>query len=621
MRGASQGAVEDLDRKPMTVGHDGVGSGGGSRSGELDVAIGARQSVAWRLLLPLPIVLLVAIASIWLIVPKVVASMAINDAIMANKQLADQYRAIRTYYSDNVVKKVVKDGAFRLAYDHKSDPKAIPLPATFLHDLSSLFLDWDTTISLYSKYPFPALKDRVLDDFQEQAWRVLNAEPRAVFSRTELVNGRQTVRVAVADVMTSQTCLNCHNGDPQSPKTDWKIGDVRGVLEVSTVIEDALAHGSALTRYFLVGAVATGLVLLGLSLMAIRSVTRPLGGMVGAMRRLASGNFEVVLPGLGRGDEIGAMANAVELFKAKAIERARSDAVKEEAAQRDAADARRADMRKLADNFEAIVGNIVDAVTSASRDLEGAASTLSSSADTTKQLSGIVAAASEEASINVRSVAAASQQLAASVDQISREVRESGNIAGDAVRQARHTDERITELSQAATRIGNVVKLITAIAEQTNLLALNATIEAARAGDAGRGFAVVASEVKHLATQTAKATEDIGAQIAGMQSATRDSVSAIKEIGSTILSISETAATIAAAVEEQNATTKNISLNVEDAAKGTTQVANTITDVNRAAQDTDEASTQVLGLAKALSSEGGKLKMEVERFLATVRAA
>jgi len=236
-------------------------------------------------------------------------------------------------------------------------------------------------------------------------------------------------------------------------------------------------------------------------------------------------------------------------------------------------------------------------------------------------LSGVVAGASEDASSNVHSVATATEQLTASVAEISRQVHQSSRIAADAVHQAQHTDARINALSTAASRIGDVVKLITAIAEQTNLLALNATIEAARAGESGRGFAIVAQEVKALAAQTAKATEEIGNQIGQIQTATQDSVGAIKEIGSTIGRISEIAMAVAAAVEQQGATTKEILRNVHQAAQGTAQVATNIGDVNRGASETGAASTQVLTSAHSLSGESNRLKVEVEKFLATVRAA
>jgi len=278
-------------------------------------------------------------------------------------------------------------------------------------------------------------------------------------------------------------------------------------------------------------------------------------------------------------------------------------------------------LERLASSFDSTVGVIAEAVSSASTELEAAAGTLTRAAEAAQQTSTTVAAASEQASANVQSVASASEELAASVGEIARQVAESSKIANDAVKQARHTDGRINQLSQAAGRIGDVVKLITSVAEQTNLLALNATIEAARAGDAGRGFAVVAQEVKALAAQTAKATDEIGTQIAGMQGATADSVAAIKEIGSTIERIAEIASTIAAAVEEQGAATREISRNVQQAAQGTTEVASNIAKVSAGAHETGVASAQVFSSAQTLSGDGDRLKLEVEKFLETVRAA
>jgi methyl-accepting chemotaxis protein len=370
--------------------------------------------------------------------------------------------------------------------------------------------------------------------------------------------------------------------------------------------------------------VAIALVSLCVALLAFligRAVAKPLSAMTGAMRKLADGDFAIVLPGLGRRDEIGDMAGAVETFKLKAAEKAQAEAAQKENAARVAAAARTAEMHKLADEFQAAVGSIVGTVSSASSQLEAAAGTLTQTAETTQQLAGAVAAASEQASSNVQSVASASEELAGSVTEVSRQVQESNRIAALAVQQAEKTDARIGELSQAGQRIGDVVKLITAIAEQTNLLALNATIEAARAGEAGRGFAVVASEVKALATQTGKATEEIGTQIARMQDATQESVAAIKEIGATIGRVSEITSGIAAAVEEQGAATQEISRNVQQAALGTAQVASNITTVNRGASETGSASAQVLSSAQSLSAESNHLRREVDKFLATVRAA
>jgi methyl-accepting chemotaxis protein len=290
-------------------------------------------------------------------------------------------------------------------------------------------------------------------------------------------------------------------------------------------------------------------------------------------------------------------------------------------ADRAAAAQRKADMHALADQFEGAVGGIIQTVSSAATELEAAAGTLRTTAEGTQLLSTTVTTASEDASTNVNSVALASKELADSVDEIARQVQASRRIAGEALVQAEKTDARIGELSHAAGRIGDVVRLITAVAEQTNLLALNATIEAARAGDAGRGFAVVAQEVKALAAQTAKATDEIGTQIAGMQTATQESVAAIKEIGGTIIRISEIATTIASAVEEQGAATAEISRNVSHAAQGTSEVASTIISVHVRASETGSASVQVLASAQSLAKESAFLQSEVEKFLTTVRAA
>jgi methyl-accepting chemotaxis protein len=360
---------------------------------------------------------------------------------------------------------------------------------------------------------------------------------------------------------------------------------------------------------------------MGAGLFIGRSVSKPLKAMTGAMIELANGNFAVVLPGLGRRDEIGEIAQAVETFKVNAEQKARDEAEEKIRQDQILAQQRKADMIRMADAFEGAVGEIVETVSSASTELEASADALTTTATRSQELSTMVAAASEEASTNVQSVASATEELSSSVNEISRQVQESARMANEAVDQAQHTNNRVGELSQAAARIGDVVELINTIAGQTNLLALNATIEAARAGEAGRGFAVVASEVKALAEQTAKATGDIGRQIADIQSATQDSVNAIKEISGTIGKLSEISSTIAAAVEEQGAATQEISRNVQQAAMGTTQVSAHISDVKQGATETGAASAQVLSAAQSLSGDSNRLKLEVGKFLNSVRAA
>jgi methyl-accepting chemotaxis protein len=360
------------------------------------------------------------------------------------------------------------------------------------------------------------------------------------------------------------------------------------------------------------------LVLIGTAVFASLTIGKPIRKIGDVLMELAGGNKAIDIPYVNRRDEVGDTARAASIFKDNLLRVERLEIEQKGARERADADRKEA-MHALADKFEAAVGGVVRTVSSASACLEAAASSLTKTAETTEQLSGVVTTASDEASSNVRSVASAAQELSASVTEVGRQVQESRRIAGDAVEQASKTDRRIAESFRAAQRIGDVVKLINSIADQTNLLALNATIEAARAGEAGRGFAVVAHEVKALAAQTARATDDIGQQISGMQAATHDSVAAIKEISGTIDRVAEIASAIALAVEEQGLAIQEIARNVEQAARGTGQVAISIVEVNREASATGVASADVLTSAQSLSSESHRLDVEVQKFVELVR--
>ncbi|RAI39236.1 methyl-accepting chemotaxis protein [Rhodoplanes roseus] len=436
--------------------------------------------------------------------------------------------------------------------------------------------------------------------------------------------GKPVVELALANKNDEATALLRTTIDPPLQKVMESASgyavEIEHAMKSGTEKLSESSAGAIMTSYLIIGC-GVGIALVIAFLVAQYGIARPITDLTGGMRQLADGKFDVVLAGLGRKDEIGDIAGAVEAFKIKAAEKARAEAEAKAEQDRRAAAQRKLEMTKIADGFEAAVGEIIETVSSASTELEAAAGTLTRTAETTQNLATRVASASEIASTNVQSVASASNEMASSVHEISRQVQESSRIANEAVRQAEKTDTRINELSVAASRIGDVVKLITAIAEQTNLLALNATIEAARAGEAGKGFAVVANEVKALAAQTGKATGEISSQIGAMQAATSDSVTAIKEIGGTIGKIAEIAATIAAAVEEQGAATNEIARNVQQASSGTTEVATNITEVDRGAAETGSASSQVLSSAQSLSSESNRLKLEVGKFLNTIRAA
>ena len=402
------------------------------------------------------------------------------------------------------------------------------------------------------------------------------------------------------------------------PAIDAVLKSVERIRDEAEVAYTASRRSVSIQAGFAIPLIILSVVFLGA--LVARSISRPIVRMTEAMTELANGNVKIVPPGVGRKDEVGAMASAVQVFRDNMIEAERLRTEQTEAEKR-ASGEKRATLHTFATEFQTAVGNVVDLVSSASTELEAAAQTLTKTAGTTQTLSTNVAGASDQASENMQSVAAATEELAASVGGIMRQVQESSKIAADAVRQAQQTDARMSALSKASARIGEAVKIISAIAEQTNLLALNATIEAARAGDAGKGFAVVAAEVKALASQTAKATDEIGQQIAGIQTATQESVAYSQEINTTINRISEISSMIASAIEEQGAAMQGIARNVQQAASRTAQVASNITEVNRGASETGSASAQVLSSAQGLSTESVRLKSEVEKFLAKVRAA
>ncbi|MCD0420532.1 methyl-accepting chemotaxis protein [Rubrivivax sp. JA1024] len=390
----------------------------------------------------------------------------------------------------------------------------------------------------------------------------------------------------------------------------------KGSDESTATAEAAYSSAIMIVVSILVLAIAFGAIA---SYLVIRDISRGIASIIAPMQALGQGDLTAEVPHRGEATEIGAMADSLQIFKEALIAKRDADLAAAREAEEKIARGQRVDVATR--KFEAAISEIVDTVSSASTELEASAGTLTSTADRSQELATSVAAASEEASTNVQSVASATEEMSSSITEISRQVQESSRIASEAVDQARKTNASVGDLSEAANRIGDVVELINTIAGQTNLLALNATIEAARAGEAGRGFAVVAAEVKALAEQTAKATGEISQHISGIQSATNESVQAIREIGLTIGRMSEISAAISAAIEEQGAATQEISRNVQQAAHGTQQVSANISDVQRGATETGSASVQVLSAAQSLSQESSRLKIEVTRFLETVRAA
>lgn len=457
----------------------------------------------------------------------------------------------------------------------------------------------------------PAIEAKLVEmDEQVALWRRQAAEPQITLMRhPDTIQHARALAVSGAGDVAAQRFLDAAAAirAADSRQLDDRLRAQEGAFSATI----AVAVGGAMVAF--VAATILGLLI-------IRSIAHPVRAMTDVMRRLADGDLGVQVPARDRGDEIGAMSAAVEVFKENAIHaRALEDQQKEQAARAEAE--KKALMRSLADDFAGSVGGVVDGVSAAASQMQSTARSMSAIAEQTSERATAVAAASEEAAANVQTVATAAEQLSGSIREISRQVSRSSDIAAHAVREVEQTNAQVQGLANTAKRIGEVVQLITDIASQTNLLALNATIEAARAGEAGKGFAVVANEVKSLATQTARATEEISQQIGAVQEETRHAVEAIDRIGSVIGELEGIATSIAGAVEEQTAATGEIARNIEQAASGTQEVTSHIGDVTGSAAEAGSAAGQVLDAADGLSKGASDLREEVHRFLEQVRAA
>jgi methyl-accepting chemotaxis protein len=476
--------------------------------------------------------------------------------------------------------------------------------ATVLESNAKIRATYESLVSSPDERAHYAEWSRLWDDYKKGSDEVVELSRKAagqVAHEAHELNIKKVNKIAIAADEILKKDIDINNAGAEKATADAADSYSSALVMLAVILGAAVIAGIAVSFYL------------------VRDVSNGIASIVTPMQALGRGDLTAQVPHQGEKTEIGAMADTLQVFKQALIAKKTADEAAAKDAEAKIERGRRVD--NITREFESMISEIVNTVSSASAQLEASAGTLSNTAARSQELATTVSAASEEATANVQSVASATEELTSSVNEISRQVQDSARMASEAVGQARTTTDRVSELSKAAARIGDVVELINTIAGQTNLLALNATIEAARAGEAGRGFAVVASEVKALAEQTAKATGEIGQQITGIQSATQDSVNAIRDISGTIEKLSEISATIASAVEEQGAATQEISRNVQQAAQGTQQVSSNITDVQRGATDTGSASSQVLAAAKSLSGDSGRLRAEVSKFLTSVRAA
>lgn len=622
-----------------------------------------QKSIVWRLLLPIPLIL----ACILLLggtLPERIRSQVVSAAIENSTATVEQFKILRGYYTRNIIAKVIKSEGLKPAIDHQNDPGAIPLPATMIHDLSGLLSQAGTSLALYSAYPFPGRASRQLDAFQTEAWAFLNANPDQTFVReVNGVDGERRLRVAIADPMSAQACVNCHNSRADTPKNDWQLGDVRGVLEVNSSLENQLIAGQSMVREILLGLLGGGALLALMIGLLARHSTRPLLDISGALRRLIEGERDVLVDHWDRKDEVGGIASSVRYFQEKLVE---IDELQREIAavvsacalgdfsQRvstEGKDAALADLcagvnrigevanhglqevmcalralsegnlaHRMNGTYSGVFQDIHQAMNATAQSLADMVVRIEESSFTIGGSGDEIAASARALAERTEQNAATLEETAAAIEQLTRSVSSTAGSAEEAldtvtgIKAEADNSNAIVDRTVAAMQniqtssaaISDIIGLIDNIAFQTNLLALNAGVEAARAGDAGRGFAVVATEVRDLAARSADAAKEISALIEDSGNQVEQGVSLVDQTGTALKSISSG---VSAIVER-----------VEEIAKASREQSASLSEINTATIHLDQSTQQNAAMFEEATASSEVLKTETDNLAAVISA-
>ena len=556
-----------------------------------------KKSLFWQLFTPISLTFAVCIIALALMIPDMVRKNTEQEAIAQAETTVHQFKTLRAYYTKNVIKKIAGKNNIFPAIDHQANPDSIPLPATMIHDLSALLAKQGTSIHLYSAFPFPNRENRQMDDFGSEAWRAFSQNPDTVFSRTEEIDGKTVVRVAIADRMVNQACVDCHNSRADTPKNDWQLNDVRGVLEVALPIDQSLANGMALSYEITGFLLATALLIFVLLYFIYKkTIGKKLEQLASALKEIAEGDGDLTRRlDESRKDELGEVAHWFNIFVGK---------------------------------LQRLMGDIkgsMDSLTGSAQQLSQVAEQSNSKITEQQMQTDQLATAINEMAAAVQEVAHNTQQAATAADKANQETGNgrsivNGNIDAmdNLASEIQKASAVIHQLQSESNEIGGVLDVIKGIAEQTNLLALNAAIEAARAGEQGRGFAVVADEVRTLASRTQESTQEIQNMIERLQSRAQEAVKVMNEnqaqsqagvenasrvndslqnISTAIEEISDLNTQIASAADEQSHVAEEVNRNIQQISQCTDAAVGGSEQVAQASEDLTRLATQLRNLA------------------------